>query len=94
MCCLESAKQPAMHNISCNGAGGETKILFVCFLRFLCACVYTPLHRGDQELEEGVGSPVTGVTGSCDLPCGCRETKLVSPQGQCSLLTAELSLQP
>jgi hypothetical protein len=24
-------------------------------------------------LNEGVGSPGIGVTGSCEVPCGCRE---------------------
>ena len=43
---------------------------------------------------EGVGSPGTGVTGSCEPPCGRWELNLDPLEEQSVLLTAEPSLQP
>ena len=45
-------------------------------------------------LCEGVGSPGTGVTDSCELPCGCWVLNLSSLEEQPGLLTAEPPLQP
>ena len=39
------------------------------------------------------GSPGTGATDSCELPCGCWELNLGPPREQPVLLTAEPSLQ-
>jgi hypothetical protein len=45
-------------------------------------------------LCEGVRSPVTGVTDSCELPCGCWELSLGPLEDQPVPLTTEPSLQP
>ena len=45
-------------------------------------------------LGEGVRSPGTGVTDSCELPCGCWELNLGPLQEQHVLLTTEPLLQP
>ena len=43
---------------------------------------------------EGIRSPGTGVTDSCELPCGCWELNLCPLGEQPALLTSEPSLQP
>ena len=43
---------------------------------------------------EGIRSPGTGVTNSCELPCGCWDLNLGLLEEQPVLLTAEPSLQP
>jgi len=43
---------------------------------------------------EGVRIPETGVTNSCELPCGCWKLSLGPLEEQPELLTAEPSLQP
>ena len=45
-------------------------------------------------LWEGVGSRGTGVTDSCELPCGCWESIPGPLEEESVLLTTELSLQP
>jgi hypothetical protein len=42
---------------------------------------------------EGVGAPGTGVTDSCELPCGCWEPNLSPLEEQPVLFPAESSLQ-
>lgn len=44
------------------------------------------------EPEEGTRTPETGVTDSCEAPCGCRELNSGPLQEQYVFLTAELSL--
>ena len=44
-------------------------------------------------LCEGVGSPGTGATDNCELPCGYWELNLGPLEEQPVLLTAKLSLQ-
>lgn len=50
----------------------------------MCACaracvhapswVYTPyVYRSPYKAEEGVRAPGTGISGNCELPCGCWE---------------------
>ena len=43
---------------------------------------------------EGVRSPATGSSDSCELPCGCWELNQGSLEEQSVLLTTEPSLQP
>ena len=43
---------------------------------------------------EGIRSLGTGVSDSCELPCGCWELNLGPLKEQLVLLTAEPSLQP
>jgi hypothetical protein len=45
-------------------------------------------------LCEAVRSPGTGVTDSCELPCGYWELNPVCPEEQTVILTTEPSLQP
>jgi hypothetical protein len=45
-------------------------------------------------LREGVGSPGTGVTDSCELPSGCWELNLGPLGEQPVLLVTEPSFQP
>jgi hypothetical protein len=45
-------------------------------------------------LCESVGAPETGVTKSCDLPCGCWELNLGPLEELPVLSTTEPSLQP
>ena len=66
----------------------DTKLFFNLFI--LCALVFC-LHIC---LCEGVGSPGSRVTGSCELPCGCWEWNLGLVEERPVLLTAEPSLQP
>lgn len=44
-------------------------------------------------LYEGVGSPGTGITDNCELPCGCRELNPRPLKQQPVLVTDEPSLQ-
>ena len=44
--------------------------------------------------EERIGVARTGVTGSCESPCGCWESSPGPQEGQPVLLTAEPSPQP
>ena len=45
-------------------------------------------------MYKGVESPGTGVTDSCELPCGWWALNLGRLEGQLVLLTCEPSLQP
>ena len=45
------------------------------------------MHAGACKLEEGVGSPRTGVSVGCKPPYECRELNLDPMQGQTVLLT-------
>lgn len=56
---------------------------------FVCTYVWWP-----QKTEEGIKSFGIGVTGSCELTCGCSELNLGSLQEQIVLLTVEPSLKP
>ena len=61
----------------------------------MCVCVKCALVFGLQVcLCESVGSPGTGVTDSCELPCGYWELNLGPLEEQLEFLTAEPSLQP
>ena len=48
---------------------------------------------GPEEPEEGFRFPATGVMGSYESPCGCRELNSGSLQEQQVLLAAEPSVQ-
>ena len=63
---------------------------FHLFIFILCALVFC-LH---VCLGEGVKSPGTGGTHSCELSCGCWELNLGPLEEQPVLLTIETSLQP
>ena len=62
-------------------------VLFACLSMYhVCAwCLWWP--------EEGIGSPGTGVTDSCELPCGCWELNPGPLEEQSVLLTTGPSLQ-
>lgn len=47
-----------------------------------------------QRIEEGSGSPTTGVADGRELPHRHRESNLYPLEGQLVLLTTEPSLQP
>lgn len=51
-------------------------------------------RRCPQRPEQGIGSPDTGVTDTCELPHGCWESNLGSPQEQHMLSTTSPHLQP
>ena len=51
------------------------------------------IHEYPGKLEEGVGFSGTGVTGSCELSCGCWKPNTGLLQEQQVLLTPEPSLQ-
>ena len=60
------------------------------FLGPMCVCA----QPSCLESGEGVGSPGTGVTGSCELSCRCWELNSGPLEDQSVLLTVEPSLQP
>jgi hypothetical protein len=70
----------------------EHTLVHVCMFLCVCACVLLSLSNGSlcvlyhQSSEEGTGSPGTGVTGSCELPCRCRELNLGSSARTASAL--------
>lgn len=47
-----------------------------------------------QRPQEGIGSPGTGITEGCKMPCGCSESNLGLLEKQPVFLTAWPSLQP
>jgi hypothetical protein len=59
--------------------------IFKIILFIDCALVFC-LHI---YLNEGIGSPGTGVTGSRELPCGCWELNASTLEQQPVILTAE-----
>lgn len=63
---------------------------------FACMDVCVPcMYLVPTEVRVGIlGSPGTGVTGDCKLPCGYGEQSSGSLQEQQVLLTAKLALQP
>ena len=56
-------------------------------------CVYGP-YVCPWRSEAGIWSPGTGVTGSCELPCGCWESTQGPRKEQPMLLTAGRSPHP
>ena len=44
--------------------------------------------------EGGIGFPGTGVTASCELPCGCWEPNFCPLEKQPVLLTVKSAFQP
>lgn len=63
----------------------------------VCTCLYLTFVPGawfPQRPEEGVGSPGTGVTDGCQLPCGFWESNPDPQKEQPVLLTAGPSLHP
>lgn len=58
-----------------------------------CMSVYHMHAWCWQRPEEDIGSPWTGVTGRCELPCGFWVLNLGPLEEQPMFSTAELSLQ-
>lgn len=63
----------------------------MCLVLCLNVCLST---TSVPETREGAGSPQTGVTDCCELPCGGWESDLGPQEAQPALLTAKPSLQP
>lgn len=67
--------------------------MFVCMgISSACMSVYH-MHTVTEETDERVKSPRTGVTDTCEPPCGCWEPLGADPvENQLMLLTAESGL--
>ena len=78
-----------LRNFLINESLNTSAILKVLFTFISCALVFCR----HVCLCEGVGSPGTGVTDSCELPCGCWESNPHSLKEQPVLSTAEPPLQ-
>lgn len=67
----------------------------LCWFMFVCmgiSSVYH-MHTVTEETDEHVKSPRTGVTDTCEPPCGCWEPLGADPvENQLMLLTAESGL--
>lgn len=59
----------AVHSIFC---------LKICIYLLMCVCVCLGVCMSSWMSVEGMRSPGTGVTVSCELSCGCPETCVVS----------------
>lgn len=69
-------------------------LYFVCVDILLVCVLVHHFCTVSMASEEGVGSPVAGVTGSCEPLCGCRQLNPGSFEGQSVLLTTEPFPQP
>lgn len=59
----------------------------------LHVCMYVHKHAWcPWRPAGGVGSPGTGITGSCEPPCGCPEWNASPLQRHQELFTADLPL--
>lgn len=59
----------------------EDLFILVHFMRMgvclrVCLCICVPISMLPWRLEEGIGSPETGVVDGCWLTCKCRELTL------------------
>lgn len=62
-------------NISRNKSLKKKKNFSTLFLHMFEVCLHMSMFmQCSQRLEEGTGSPGTGVTGTCELPHGCWES--------------------
>ena len=82
-----------LKDLFCNQVMAFKIQFLVLFYVYEClnVCKCTHVVHCPQRSEEGVG---TGVTDTCQLPCGCWESNPGSLQEQSMLLTTEPSLQP
>ena len=69
----------------------EKKLLYylIC-MTVLPACMYVH-HVCTLEVKEDIGCPETGVTDSCEAPCGCWDLNLDPLEEQQVLLVMEPS---
>ena len=68
-------------------------LMFLNYLFLLVSYLHTCVQYL-QRPEEGIRSLGTGVTGGCELPCGCWELNPGPLEEQPVLVTTEPSLQP
>ena len=69
------------------------KVLFLLYAyEYLFA--FMPVHQVPGKSGKDSGSPASGVTDGCELPCGCWESNPGPLEEQPVLLTTEPALQP
>lgn len=81
----------------CYASGGIHLVFYYyyCFILVYGYFAYTHVHvcLVPTEVREGIGSPGTGVTVCCVLPCSCWGSNQSVLEDQRVLLTDEPSLQ-
>lgn len=71
-----------------------TVVVAVAVIYLYGFCLYVfHMHAMYLEARGNIGSPRTGLTGGCELPCGCRELKSGPLEDQLVSSTAKPSLQ-
>jgi hypothetical protein len=71
------------------------RFIYLVYMSVSCMYIYTPhVCLAPRQSEEYNRFSGTGVTDSCELPCGCWEWNLAPLKEWPMLLTTEPSLQP